>query len=397
MLQKTSISQFRWLLGSLGDRFLQYVYGTSCPQSLLPQTETYPKQNDYRDEIVARLCGQTVIVPNLDYLYGAWKIVVHPDTNDVRKDLENWFVEYVPTPSQRKKQRKVDNALCTGYFFPGVSRDKLFVLGSLIAFFFFWDDEIDCGTLTNDRVKTEAYCDDSIAFIRHHMQPERNIKPPAPGRLHNSGAFVEIGKAMQVGSDKASRDRFTDSVCGFISAVRLSQGLWLEGCSTYEDYTKRRIATVGVEPLLMVLQWAYGLSLPQSIYDHEATKVLFREVFIGVYLYNDLVSLKKEVVDGDVDSAIPIMVWQEGIAAQAAVDRVVKTIEASWESLLDAEQRLLKVAQTKQMRCDILQLVAGCKDIVVGHMAYTLRAARYMADATHDEFKSQGGSFKVVL
>lgn len=195
----------------------------------------------------------------------------------------------------------------------------------------------------------------------------------------------------------ASRDRFTDSVCGFISAVRLSQGLWLEGCSTYEDYTKRRIATVGVEPLLMVLQWAYGLSLPQSIYDHEATKVMFREVYIGVYLYNDLVSLKKEVVDGDVDSAIPIMVWQEGIAAQAAVDRVVKTIETSWESLLAAEQRLLKVAQTKQMRCDILQLVAGCKDIVVGHMAYTLRAARYMADATHDEFKSQGGSFKVVL
>lgn len=195
----------------------------------------------------------------------------------------------------------------------------------------------------------------------------------------------------------ASRDRFTDAVCGFISAVRLSQGLWLEGCSTYEDYTKRRIATVGVKPLLMVLQWSYGLSLPQSIYDHEATKAMFREVYIGVYLYNDLVSLKKEVVDGDVDSAIPIMVWQEGITAQEAVDRVVRMIETSWEGLLAAEQKLLKVAQTDQMRRDILQLVAGCKDIVVGHMAYTLRAARYMADATHDKFKAQGGSFKVVL
>lgn len=43
-------------------------------------------------------------------------------------------VRYVPTPAQRNKQRKVDNALCTGYFFPGVSREKLFILGSLIAF-----------------------------------------------------------------------------------------------------------------------------------------------------------------------------------------------------------------------------------------------------------------------
>ncbi|KAH9875880.1 hypothetical protein IAQ61_003345 [Plenodomus lingam] len=397
MSQKTFLSQVQWLISSFGNKLSRYVFGNSCPPPLLPETETYPKQIDYRDEIVARLCGQKVIVPNLDYLYGAWKIVVHPDTNDLRENLENWFTEYVPTPAQRNKQRKVDNALCTGYFFPGVSREKLFILGSLIAFFFFWDDEIDCGTLTNDRVKTEAYCDDSIAFIRHHMQPERSIKPPAPGRMHNSGAFVEIGKAMQVGSDKASRDRFTDAVCGFISAVRLSQGLWLEGCSTYEDYTKRRIATVGVKPLLMVLQWSYGLSLPQSIYDHEATKAMFREVYIGVYLYNDLVSLKKEVVDGDVDSAIPIMVWQEGITAQEAVDRVVRMIETSWEGLLAAEQKLLKVAQTDQMRRDILQLVAGCKDIVVGHMAYTLRAARYMADATHDKFKAQGGSFKVVL
>ncbi|KAI8933044.1 hypothetical protein NX059_009693 [Plenodomus lindquistii] len=147
----------------------------------------------------------------------------------------------------------------------------------------------------------------------------------------------------------------------------------------------------------MVLQWSYGLSLPQSIYDHEAAKAMFREVYIGVYLYNDLVSLKKEVVDGDVDSAIPIIVWQEGITAQAAVDRVVKNIETSWEGLLAAEQRLLDAAQNEKMRLDISRLVAGCKDIVVGHMAYTLRAARYMADATHEEFKAQGGSFKVAL
>jgi hypothetical protein len=73
--------------------------------------------------------------------------------------------------------------------------------------FFFWDDEIDCGTLTNDRAKTEAYCDDTIAFLTHYLQPELMIPLPAPGRMHNAGTFVEIGSAVQMGqSTGKSRD-----------------------------------------------------------------------------------------------------------------------------------------------------------------------------------------------
>lgn len=66
-----------------------------------------------------------------------------------------------------------------------------------------------------------------------------------------------------------------------------------------------------------------------------------REVAISDFLWNDIVSLRKEIDDGDIDSAIPVMVWNEGCSAQSAVDRCVKMVEESWARLLEAEKRLM--------------------------------------------------------
>lgn len=180
----------------------------------------------------------------------------------------------------------------------------------------------------------------------------------------------------------------------FVTSVRTSQAQWLVGVTSFEDYKKRRLETVGSEPCVMAMQWGYGLSLPSHIWDHEATQTIIREVGISVFLYNDIASLKKEVIDGDVDSTVPILVWNEGITAQAAVLRIQKMIEESWERLIAAEKRLKSVTNTQQLKQDAEILIGGCKDIVVGHMAYSLRASRYMSSVT---FLGAENSFQFVL
>jgi hypothetical protein len=49
------------------------------------------KQTDHRDELISRLRGQTVVVPDLDYIYKDWKPRVHPDVDALRKFLEEWI------------------------------------------------------------------------------------------------------------------------------------------------------------------------------------------------------------------------------------------------------------------------------------------------------------------
>lgn len=191
-----------------------------------------------------------------------------------------------------------------------------------------------------------------------------------------------------------ARDRFAESLYTFIKAVRLSQAQWLVGVTTFNDYIERRCRTVGTEPCITVLQWSYGLGLSSALWEHEATQTIIREVAISVCLYNDLASLKKEVADGDVDSAVPILVWNEGLTVQHAVNRVIKMVEQSWVRLLEAETRLLDATETDLEKHDVAQLVGGCKDIVVGHVAYSLRTARYM---TGVQLNGHDSGFRVVL
>ncbi|KAI4961420.1 hypothetical protein J4E86_000448 [Alternaria arbusti] len=331
------------------------------------------KRGDHRTRIIARLRDQEIHVPDVHYIYTDWAAKVHPDVLVLRQHLEGYFQTFISTESQRKKQRRVDNGLCAGYFWTHVEPDKFVILGELVAWFFFWDDEIDCGTLTDDRDKAEAYCDDTINFIRHCLQPELSGEVPAPGRLHNCGPWVNIGRAMQKGQSREARDRFAETIYDFIRGVKTSQATWAQGMSTLEEYTARRLRTVGTNPCIAVMQWAYNLTLPPSIWNHEAVVAITREVAISDFLWNDIVSLRKEIDDGDIDSAIPVMVWNEGCSAQAAVDRCVKMVEESWARLLEAETRLVKAhaQESEQTRRDIETLVGGCKDVLVGHMVYS--------------------------
>lgn len=84
------------------------------------------------------------------------------------------------------------------------------------------------------------------------------------------------------------------------------------------------------------------------------------EVSITVFLFNDIVSLKKEVVDGQVDSTVSIFVWSQNMSPQAAVDKAVKMLEVSWENLLAAGTRLQDVADTEP-----------CLEVNLHHLEWT--------------------------
>jgi len=385
-------SYLRQLLKSLYSPKCTETPKTSSPASYDAST----KYTDHRAEIIARLHGQEIHVPDVYYIYADWEAKVHPDVDVLRHHLEGYFERFISTESIRKKQRKVDNGLCVGHFWTHVPSDRFLILGELVAWFFFWDDEIDCGTLTDDRDKTKAYCDDTLEFIRHCLQPELEGHIPAPGRLHNCGPWVNMGQAMQEGQSKEARDRFAATIYDFVLGVRTSQATWAQGISTLEDYTARRLRTVGTNPCVAVMQWAYGLTLPQSVWDHEAMVAITREVAISDFLWNDIVSLRKEIDDGDIDSAIPVIVWNEGCSAQAAVDRCVKMVEESWKRLLEAEERLedAHASEPEQIKSDIKTLVGGCKDVLVGHMVYSLKIPRNMSAARMSE---KDCSFRIVL
>ncbi|KAF2851960.1 terpenoid synthase [Plenodomus tracheiphilus IPT5] len=373
--------------------FLSYLI--NFPKSKLASAAKKRPTSDHRGQLAARIHGQKIIVPDLTLIYTGWKVRRHPDVEKMRKELETWFTTYVPTDKQRTRQRKVDSALCSGLFWTNVSPENYAILCSLMAWFFFWDDEMDDGDVTEHKDKAEAYCDDTVAFIKSCLQPEHGITPPAPGRLHNSGAYLEIGKAMQTGQSIEDRDRFAGSILQYIETIRAQQNQRLTGITSVADYIERRVVSIASTPCLTVLPWAYGLSMPDWIWEHESTNRVLREVAMGVFLGNDIISLKKELLNDEVDSIVPVFVYNEKITAQKAVDKAVALMRQSYQDFEAAASRLRDAVskESQQVKDDVNVWIGAAMDVLVGNYVWSANAPRYIPKSAFTE----GFAFQLVL
>jgi hypothetical protein len=373
---------------------------------------------EYRVALAARPRGQTIVVPDVLRTIYNNPTVRYNDTEYLSQLMEPWLERYVPTESQRAKQRKVNTPLISSTFWTRVPRERLEALGSLMAWFFMWDDEvnlyvqnacetytdfeptplqIDCGSLTLDNDgRTDAYCNDAIVFITSCMQPELGIPRPALGRLHHSGCFVDIGAVMQTGQTRADCDRFVETLVAYMNSARAGQKQRNVGVDCVDDFIDRRVDNIGVIPTLCSHAWGYGIKLPEWVWDHESAKVLMREVSVALALYNDVASLKKEVIADEVDSIVPILVHHHNVSAQEAVDMTMDMLKTSYQKLLAAVERLnIAVAsENDDVKRDLKVWVDACVDLVFGNVAWSLANSRYLLRTA---LRDGSSGFEVVL
>jgi hypothetical protein len=52
-------------------------------------------QKDHRVDLVARLRGQTILVPDVGYIYKDWPVRVNPAVGVLQEYLEGWFLKSV--------------------------------------------------------------------------------------------------------------------------------------------------------------------------------------------------------------------------------------------------------------------------------------------------------------
>jgi hypothetical protein len=124
---------------------------------------------------------------------------------------------------------------------------------------------------------------------------------------------------------------------------------------------------------------------------------MVREVCFATFLCNDIVSLKKEMDDNDVDSIIPILVHRRDISAQEASDIAVRMMEQAYLSFSDAAGRLRAVVSAdddSMLKEHVGVFVDGCMDVMVGNVVFSMHAPRYSGLEFLD---AEGYRFRVVL
>jgi hypothetical protein len=354
---------------------------------------------DCRVRLADRLQDQIIRVPNLLKIYGQ-RTVRENSTVDpklLRSYLEEErFERYIPTETQRSKQRRFNIAYCASLFYADVSAEKLRPLAQLLAWLCFWDDEVDNEMIAEDHERIQAYCTDSIAFIRWCFQPECGTNQPAIGRPHNCGVFVDIANTMKLDQSLEDRDRFVQALVDFIDGTGEAAARSSSDLPAVDEYIQRRLDTVGFGFIFHSLNWAYNLSIPTSIWEHEAMRSLIYEALTGVWLANDNISLRKEIKNEEYHSIIPILMYHEGLSVQKAVDQAVGMMSRSYKAFKAAAEVLRHVVanQDESVNRDVEIWIEAITDVLIGNVVFHLHSPRYLP---REAFENDSNGFRVTL
>ncbi|RAL15167.1 terpene synthase family protein [Aspergillus homomorphus CBS 101889] len=351
-------------------------------EPLKGQTLTITVTPDSHQTLVDALKGQALTIPDLVMLlYPDWEVKNHENETQIRDEMEN---EWCPNPHKRSKLKQGNFAEQAGYFWTGCPLERLRPLAQFMYWYFIWDDdpEVDCGELTHDREGTEQYTKDTIKFMEWCLEPENyapeRTKCPIPADAkHNSGCFEDIGRAMQTGHSRGALRRYAESMYDFVASVGGVQKQRDTGFPTWDEYLANRVYSIGALPCLMAMD----------------------VTIIGVYTVtnveasvNDIISFKKEIVDGQLDSTIPlIMHHHEMTSAQEALNVAIRDLQRS-RALFDSASDCLTTGfryrklDTKT-QIDISVLIQGCKNMMLGNVKWSLSNQRYLPNEKLDGWK----------
>ncbi|ROV86801.1 hypothetical protein VMCG_10850 [Cytospora schulzeri] len=269
--------------------------------------------NNEREALLSSIKGQIITIPDLKPDFNDWKGIqsrhVSPWLEPLREKVRTRLEIFDFDKAKRDRLEAADFALFTSLWWPDTpSLAHSEILAYLVIWLFTWDDEIDepTGAYTDDARGAQTYRDHTLQFVgaclglhEHGFRPQNRIVQ----------SFDAIGNAMSASYDLCQRQRFFDEIARFMMASEAEQVCRLHGrLFTLEEYWQVRMGTSAVYIGSAAGEFSMGCSspLPLEVMQCSAMKALWDETNIIISITNDLLSLRKEMKLGCIDSIVPL-------------------------------------------------------------------------------------------
>jgi len=120
------------------------------------------------------------------------------------------------------------------------------------------------------------------------------------------------------------------------------------------------------------------MELPPGLMSDLDMRQLWDETNIIISTVNDMLSIHKEVAQGQVDSLIPLLYRECGNDAQRAIDAAFAYVHAAVLGFDEAAERLLdRTACDSGLRELLSHFIDGCRYACTGNLNWSLRSDRY--------------------
>ncbi|MCJ1404736.1 hypothetical protein MMC11_007962 [Xylographa trunciseda] len=250
--------------------------------------------------------------------------------------------------------------------YPRTGRTELLTLAKFIAWYFPWDDAIDDASMMQQPDDIIRYKNETISVIQQSLGPDhRPQSEPHPNPAIQS--FWDIGTEIRAKGTLETNQLLIDQQSAFITSAALSQiEREYSHPVTVEEYLKRRETNIAIYPLMALSYYAYNVAIPTELLPASNThmRIIWTELARMGTMANDLLSMRREVMHGQFESLVPLMMYHNDLGVQAAVDRGTEMIHESYHRFDQAEQELYHEVSSENLGT-VKAYLAACKDLIM--------------------------------
>ncbi|CZR62301.1 uncharacterized protein PAC_12198 [Phialocephala subalpina] len=389
---------------------------------------------EQRKQLLNSIRGQTVLMPDMRPTYENYT-QLNPNYHAMIPVVDRLLESLVSNEKKLAKLKNADFALFGSTWPPKAGFNELRIVTFLAIWLFLWDDELDepTGQHSNSFESTQKYRKETVRFIRSTMRlPEKSLQwqdQPTGifqffslyglqniGQQIKSGvawslgvkypptashpiieSFRVIGEALAEAYTVEQRENFFEDMRFYISSTEMEQKWHLEGearIPTLEDYLHSRMGTSAVRPCLAVIEFANGIRGRYAATTNEPSlTALSDEATKIVIIANDMLSLKKEIRVGVIDSLVPLLCLRFGDVQNALREAQSDLAAAVDRFELEARTLLDEPNETRLSYEELRMFIEGARDCWIGNFSWSMRTGRYMLG----DIDKANGSFSVTL
>lgn len=254
--------------------------------------------------------------------------------------------------------------------YPHASPETLQIVTDWSTWLFLLDDQCDEADIGHDP--------DRLARFHTHLLNVFGDVAPSQDDVPLAHSLRDLYTRIQAYAPEGWLERFSTSVRQYLSANVWEATNRRRGqIPDADSYRAMRLSTSAVYPCILLIELTEGLHLPPEAYDHPDIQHLATMTNNVISWANDLVSLDKELRQGDVHNLAVILSHQQKLSLQAAVDLVGALHDAEVSAFIDLARRLPSF--TPEADREIQCYIAGMRFWMRANLDWSLGTTRYRA------------------
>ncbi|OJZ82180.1 hypothetical protein ASPFODRAFT_701161 [Aspergillus luchuensis CBS 106.47] len=314
-----------------------------------------------------------VKLPPLFVNFAARKAPINQHYQALREESEQWLIKTCKFDTNMASfVHKTDFGYFVAIVAPDAEEDELRIMFDWGNWVFPFDDAFDNGELKVDLDGVRRMMDELLTV----MNNETTFRPADPLVV----AFKSIWDRLSEVSASSMRtlQRFARSMQDYAESCiqQVIMQTRFQGSETLsvDEFIAMRRGSIATTPLFALFEYAYGLNIPDEVFECSSIKELERVSTEVTVIQNDIVSYRKEQVCAYNSNLIKIYL-RDGFSVQAAFDEAGKLLATCYRDWYLALADLPSWGE--DVDAQVQTYIEGLQNVVLANIHWSFRAERY--------------------